>query len=981
MAETESAVKGNLSLEVDEQGLEALIRFQPDAEGGDWGPSKVRALLAEKGIVHGVRQDDIDRVFQQAGKSRGAAEGAVAQGVPPEQPVPERIEWADAGVPDDIAGTVRRILQDAPPPDVVRVRVEKRVAERTVQRKPKLPFMPVREEVVKVTEKEEIPERVAVDPTVVDSAYVEAETVVAKLYPARQGKPGKSIFGKPLPPVSITEPAVYLGSGLERRRSELVATATGILRRGRNWADVLPYQRHQWSVHLSRDRATCYLSFDPGDAHADPPDAAEIIKDAVRLGYAENRLLDAAALRRAIGEAVASGTPLQRFPISTDRDAEYRIDVTEDRLRASLYVRKGAGRGKALALKEVGDGILASKLKGLDLKKIRSDILEFYRSDDVELKDYVLVEGTPPGEGSDGQAYMAAKYLPEEEVQTIKERVANDPSAAGELASLTEFPVAMAEHMALAHADRPVMRLDPPVSGEDGQDVFGEKIPGRSGKPAPLSLFENLKEDGNTVVPTIDGILDVATLEESRLLRVRPHRDSVANVVVAVDGMRAFLTLRPAVGSGEPLTRERVSRAIERVGVRRGVNEEIVEKALAAAIRGESVENLPFAAGRAAKDGSPTKTRLLVQMATGKEVSIRTDGTADYRNQDHITFVNKGQELAEIVKGTEEPEPGYDVKGGEVPPRSRQEAELEAGRNVHREERDGRVVLVSDRSGELLYDGRRLDVHNLHLVNGDVDLKTGNVKFSGAVRVKGSVMPGFFVVAGEEVTIDEVVQSALVSSGGDLTIGQGVKGGGKAVLRSKASIHAAFVEQAVVLAVGDVQIRNACLLSRVKCNGSLVLETERGNLVGGVTEARKGVHVANLGSESGSRTEISFGQDYLVKNHIEKYEKEVEKVRNRVAQLDALMKRAEAGKNLRALEETRIEKLKLLKLLEKHSLRLFTLRESFERHFESEIVVRGTVYPGVVLESHGRSLEVTEEKQHVRFRFDMDQGRIVQEPL
>jgi hypothetical protein len=60
---------------------------------------------------------------------------------------------------------------------------------------------------------------------------------------------------------------------------------------------------------------------------------------------------------------------------------------------------------------------------------------------------------------------------------------------------------------------------------------------------------------------------------------------------------------------------------------------------------------------------------------------------------------------------------------------------------------------------------------------------------------------------------------------------------------------------------------------------------------------------------------------------------------------------------------------------------LFSLRESFERHFESEIVVRGTVYPGVVLESHGRTLEVAAEKQHVRFRFDMDQGRIVQEPL
>ena len=71
----------------------------------------------------------------------------------------------------------------------------------------------------------------------------------------------------------------------------------------------------------------------------------------------------------------------------------------------------------------------------------------------------------------------------------------------------------------------------------------------------------------------------------------------------------------------------------------------------------------------------------------------------------------------------------------------------------------------------------------------------------------------------------------------------------------------------------------------------------------------------------------------------------------------------------------------MIKLLEKRTHRLFDLREKFESHVASEVRVRGTIYPGVILESHNRFYEVRTKKSKVAFTFDLQMGRIIERPL
>src|SRR5208337_4394529 len=255
---------------------------------------------------------------------------------------------------------------------------------------------------------------------------------------------------------------------------------------------------------------------------------------------------------------------------------------------------------------------------------------------------------------------------------------------------------------------------------------------------------------------------------------------------------------------------------------------------------------------------------------------------------------------------------------------------------------------------------------------------TGNIKFPGLVRIGGSVRSGFSVVAEGVLEVGAAVEAALLSAEGSIIIGQGIKGEGKAILRSKRDIEGMFAEQSVLLAIGDVHLHGPCVRCQLKCNGKLRLDGEKGSLVAGEVRASRGVEAQNIGSPSGARTIVSFGQDFLVKDQIEREEHEVGALTKRVADLDAEMfvlekraaeERAPSGAAptqspaVGMLARARAQKVQAMKLIEQRKMRLITLRDRYDEHVPSEVVVRGTLYPGAVLESHGRRYETSTERK------------------
>jgi uncharacterized protein len=982
MAKTDVEVTGSVTISVDDQGVEAKLRFVRDPDGPKWNLKRILDELTSQDIKEGISHEEIQGHLERIAK-KGLKEDSfvAASGLPVEHPVAEQLTVLSLPVPEEMKEVAGRIVRNAGAPEITVQRTETVKRQKQVTTKPKLPFGKPKVESVEVTESRPVTEKIYVDPAVEGYGYVTSGQKVGDLTEAVAGSPGRSVHGEILHARVLPDAVFHLADGIEKRGQEAYATTEGILRWGRNWADLIPFSRHAWNVSLSPDKATCRLTLHPGNPELPPPEADEIIAAAKEIGYPEDSLLSKEEIAATLAEAITSGTPLDDVPISESRDASFDIFVSEDKMQAILNITKGKGRGKHLVLKEVGKAIKESGLRGMDLKKVGADVSEFYRGPDTELIGYVLAEGKPPTAGPPLHPDFSLRFMFEAEREAIKTRLTENADAAAEIESWEAFPVDEIDEMAIVEREQRIVGFPEPVIGEAGVTVYGEPVPGLPGESPELKLFENLDKKGIVVIATHAGVLDLSDREGVIKVRVRPHRDGSVAVRVSPDKLQATLTARDGEGSGRRVGLDQIRGALEAAGVTEGIDADALLDAAETIKSGKRVENAVVARGRPPVSAAGNQIEYLISIASGEEVTTRKDGSVDYRTHDTVTTVGVGTKILRIIPSDGVSHPGVDVHGKEIPPADSPAREITPGKNIETEvDADGVTTYVATTAGELELTDKAIDVVPRKTIKGNVDMAVGNVKFPGPVEISGSVLSGFYVMSSGDVSIGEGVEAALVSAEGDVLIRHGVRGAGKAVIRSKGNIGVGFAEQATLLSVKDVTVISGALLCTIKCNGIVTHKKDKNGLVGGEIRARKGLDVFNLGSPSGAKTSVSFGQDYLIMDQIEREEGEIEKLKRLVTQIDRAMQDSE-GAQRGKLDELRKKKRLMLKAMEKRSLRLFTLRERFEEHYPSSVKVRGTLFPGITFESHGRTLEISQERKSVEIVFDRESGRIIEKPL
>jgi hypothetical protein len=977
-------VKGELKLEFDEQGVEARVTIVPGPTGTELSVDSVLAILEEKRVREGIDTEAIEKGLHAAARHKGEPVSFIAAaGVIPRAPEPDTVEFELCPIPPRLETTARNVLQKAAAPIGFRLREEKIKKEKKVLRKPTLPFLPPKEEVEIVVEKKLVREEVAIEPSVTATGFVKKDAIVAKVRPGKPGKEGKSVFGRFVPAPRTQLPSFLFLDGLSRTGSDVKATTSGFLRRGANWADVVPFQDHVVSVSASTDGTTCLLTFVPGDSQAPLPTADELIIQALKIGFAPAALLGPAEITAIVREAVKAGGPISGKSLSPSGDGAASVTVSEDKLSATLSLRKGRGGGKPLTLAMASDAIRLSKVRRYNIETIRKDLQAFFKGADGELVDYALAAGQAPERGKDGSVEWLVKFLPADEADRIRAFSMANPTGLAKIASLQQFPIERVESVGRVSAEMPVVRIVQGSVGASGVDVYGASVPGLKGSTPEVRLFEGLQQRRDSVVAVEEGILEKGSDGMVILLRVRRHRDAELTVTVSEDRMKGFITFTPSQGTGSSMDVQEVRTRIQEAGIVKGLNEARLLNALDLVARGKFFKNLLIAEGKRASPDEENRVTFHIRVATGKALTILDDGRADFRAQDRITHVGKGVHVATLRPPLLEGLESYDVTGRQIPSPAGALAGLQAGRGVSAARQpDGSLFFYSEADGELVQNGGVISVQQVHTVAGDVDMTSGNVNFPGIVRVNGSVQPGFRIIAGGDIEVEETVDASFLSSEGSITIGQGIKGEGKAVLRAKNGIASPFAEQATLVTLGTIHLKGACLRCQVKCNGKLLLDSEKGNLVGGEVKARQGIVVQNLGAVAGIPTVVFFGQDFILQDQIEREEREVQAIARRIVELDADMRRVQrealAGKPLdsAALSQARAEKAQSLKAVEVRKKRLINLRDTFDVHVPSEIVVRGTLFPGVVIESHGRKWETRVPKNMITLYFDQTQGKI-----
>ena len=277
-----------------------------------------------------------------------------------------------------------------------------------------------------------------------------------------------------------------------------------------------------------------------------------------------------------------------------------------------------------------------------------------------------------------------------------------------------------------------------------------------------------------------------------------------------------------------------------------------------------------------------------------------------------------------------------------------------------------------------------LEVLELYEVQGDVDYSTGSIDFSGNVIINGTVHEGFEVKADGDIIIQNCVESARIIAGRDVRISGGILGHGKGVISAGRDVYAEYAQNGKIEAQGTVYLNDFAVNSTISCNYLNMLK-KHGSVVGGEIIAQRGIDIINLGSQSGTKTYVSAGTDFLVRTKIKELDDAIKFFNENLKKIDntlkPILKRMKSDPNNQkynnALVKSTIDKrkelastLRIMEAKKKH------LQEQLEIEGVCFVKVKHTCFGDVHITIKDLKFNNAYKRENVRFYEDKREGEI-----
>jgi len=354
-------------------------------------------------------------------------------------------------------------------------------------------------------------------------------------------------------------------------------------------------------------------------------------------------------------------------------------------------------------------------------------------------------------------------------------------------------------------------------------------------------------------------------------------------------------------------TSEDILNACKRENIKVEIDEKLVERQLQEA---NPIE-ITIAKGIKPIDGKDGYVEYKFDMSATPQFIPKDDQTLDYKAAMQIALVEVGNILADIIPPTEG-EDGMDVRGYPIKAKNGSPARYFLGEGL--EEKDGH--LIATMAGMPSVQDGLIMIRRSYVLQGDVDLSSGNINYPGTVVIHGNVADGFEVVSEENIVVNGIIAGAKIKAKGYVKCAGGIQGGGKAEIISGSYVMAKFINSATVVAEGDVLITKNALHSNISCLGELRLG---GSIIGGVATVFKGVECAELGSEMGVKTIVNIRTHY-------RQEKAKELVNSVIAETNAIFEKYIVWNNSTYIKETEEEFSQIMSKLQD----LITKRQMYD---------------------------------------------------
>lgn len=243
------------------------------------------------------------------------------------------------------------------------------------------------------------------------------------------------------------------------------------------------------------------------------------------------------------------------------------------------------------------------------------------------------------------------------------------------------------------------------------------------------------------------------------------EEDRHINIDLSEDNTEAYLTLRyDVIQEDRFYTPSEIRECLTKNGIVYG----IMEENLFRASKTQDVYELLIAKGvKALHDTEDRIDIRFPQKAPRGNTQDESSQRIDFRNVGAVTSVKKGDVMAVKIIGSEGAD-GIDVFGSTLSHKKKKKLVLKAGDGCFLE--DENTVLAS-LEGEPYIKNNMFYVYDVHTINKDVSLETGDIVFVGDVKIFGNVREGMRVEAGNMILIQGNIENAKIMAKGDITIG------------------------------------------------------------------------------------------------------------------------------------------------------------------------------------------------------------------
>lgn len=249
----------------------------------------------------------------------------------------------------------------------------------------------------------------------------------------------------------------------------------------------------------------------------------------------------------------------------------------------------------------------------------------------------------------------------------------------------------------------------------------------------------------------------------------------------------------------------------------------------------------------------------------------------DIREMQQRATVKTGQLVAEIRYGTPAVT-GRNVYGDESPSPPNDELIVRVGEGVQQRE-IGRFYATCDGIPQL--EAEAVSLSKILVHNGDVNLRTGNIRFDGPVEIKGSIDHGAIVETTSDLIVHGTIRGADVRAAGSITVKSGITTGATGRVYARGDLIADFVENSNITCGGNLTVSKALLNSQVISGGTIKVVGKGGVVAGGKIISKDSLGTFNLGFKRGAVTVLDVGVDWRMARALDIRERRLEKVQKR----------------------------------------------------------------------------------------------------